>query len=108
TTALLAALEPELDCVVAGIPAACFLGLARWNAPPVLLRAAERFGFEWERVEQLLTVVSPLAFAPRVPQERLYLYAGVADPLAPPQQALELWRHWGGARLAWRHCAELS
>ncbi len=108
TTGLLAALEPELDCVVAGIPAACFLGLARWNAPPFLLRAAERLGFEWERVERLLTVVSPLAFAPRVPQDRLYLYAGVADRLAPPHQALELWRHWGEPRLAWYHGSHVS
>jgi dienelactone hydrolase len=108
TTGLLAALEPELDCVVAGIPAACFLGLARWNAPPLLLRAAERFGFEWERVEELLTVVSPLAFAPRVPQDRLYLYAGVADRLAPPHQALELWRHWGEPRLEWYHGSHVS
>ncbi|HET6304939.1 MAG TPA: hypothetical protein VFG80_09160, partial [Myxococcota bacterium] len=71
-------------------------------------RAAERFGFEWERVERLLTVVSPLAFAPRVPQERLYLYAGMADRLAPPHQALELWRHWGEPRLAWYHGSHVS
>jgi dienelactone hydrolase len=108
TTALVASLESELDCVVAGIPAACFLGLARWNAPAPLVRLADRLGFPWERLERVLTVISPLAFSPRVPRDRRFLFAGLADRLAPPDQARDLWRHWGRPRLAWYHGSHTS
>jgi hypothetical protein len=57
--------------------------------------------YPWTIVEQLLRVVSPLALEPRVPRARRFLFAGIADALAPPAHALALWRHWGRPRLAW-------
>lgn len=102
TAALLAGLDPDLDCVIAGIPPTCYLSLARWNVPPPVLRLADQLGLtSWERVAKLLRVISPLAFAPLVPRERRYLYAAMADHLVPPECALELWRHWDEPRLAW-------
>lgn len=108
TAALVAALEAGLDCVVAGIPASCFVGLARANAPGLLLRAAERFGFDWNEVGELLRVVSPLAMPARVPWERRFMFAGVADRLAPPQQAHDLWVHWGRPRVQWYQGSHVS
>lgn len=108
TAALVAALELGLDCVVAGIPASCFVGLARWNAPGLLLRAAERVGFCWDQVEELLRVVSPLAMPPRVPWQRRFLFAGVADRLAPPEQARALWVHWERPRVLWYQGSHVS
>jgi len=101
TAALLAALEPDLDAVVAGIPASCFLGLARSNAPAGVLRVAERMGFPFDAIERLLGVVSPLTMAPQVPHARRFVFAGSADRLAPPDQALALWNHWQRPRIAW-------
>ncbi|HWP66532.1 MAG TPA: alpha/beta hydrolase [Candidatus Limnocylindria bacterium] len=101
TTAMLATLESEVDCVVAGMPPACFAGLMRDNSPAVVQRFMTLAGFPWDVVLQLLRVVSPLAAAPRVPHERRFLFAGIADSLAPRSQALALWRHWGRPRLAW-------
>ena len=101
TTAMLASLEADLDCVVAGMPPACFAGLMQDNSPPLVQRLIEYAGFPWDVVKQLLRVVSPLAVAPCVAHERRFLFAGIADSLAPRSQALALWRHWGRSRLAW-------
>jgi hypothetical protein len=108
TAALVASLESELACVIAGIPATDFVRLAREHAPPMLVRAAERAGFSLDRIERLLRVVSPLALAPRVPHARRFLYAGVVDRLASPDQASDLWRHWGEPRTLWYHGSHVS
>jgi len=108
TTALVSALEPDLDCVVAGIPAADFPRLVRSHVPGLVFRVAERLGLNFERIERLLRVVSPFAFPPAVPRERCYLYAGLADRLASPDHARDLWEHWGRPRLAWYHGSHVS
>jgi hypothetical protein len=108
TAALVASLEAELDCVIAGVPASDFVRLARAHAPGLLVRVAERAGFSFERIERLLRVVSPLALRPQVPHERRFLYAGLADRLAAPEQARDLWRHWGEPRTLWYHGSHVS
>jgi len=108
TAALVASLEGELDCVIAGIPASDFVRLARAHAPALLVRVAERAGFSLDRIERLLRVVSPLALEPKVPHARRFLYAGLADRLASPDQASDLWRHWGQPRTLWYHGSHVS
>jgi hypothetical protein len=108
TAALLAAHDAELACVIAGIPAADLIRLLRTHVPELVLRAAERFGLDLESASRALRVVSPLAVRPLVPRERRYLYAGVADRLAAPEHALELWRHWDEPRLAWYQGSHMS
>jgi hypothetical protein len=108
TTALLAGLEDDLDCVIAGIPAADFLRLIRNHLPPVVLHLAAHLEFPFEAIERMLRVISPLAIPPRVPRERRYLYAGVADRLASPDHARDLWHHWERPRLAWYEGGHVS
>jgi hypothetical protein len=108
TAALLASLDPHLDCAIAGIPAADFLRLLRAHAPEFLLKVVTLAGFPLDDAELMLRVVSPLALEPRVPQERRYLYAGLADHLAPPDHARDLWLHWGSPRVAWYHGGHAS
>ena len=108
TTALVAANEPDLDCVIAGIPAADFSRLAKSHVPDAILWAAERLGLSFERIADLLQVVSPFSFEPRVPRERCYLYAGLVDRLASPEHALELWEHWGRPRMSWYNGSHIS
>lgn len=108
TAALLSALEADLDRVVLGIPAACFLDLARVNLPPALLQGLEWLGFPLERIEHVLRVVSPLAMPPLVPREHRFLYAGISDRLAPPHHAWNLWRHWERPRVAWYQGGHVS
>jgi hypothetical protein len=108
TAALLASLEEDLDCVIAGIPAVDFLRLVRRHTPEILLRIAKGMGIRFDRIEQLLRVISPLAHRPRVPRPRRYLYAGVADRLAPPDHALDLWHHWDRPRCEWYQGGHVS
>lgn len=108
TASVVAALEDEIDGLIVGIPASNFVSLLRWNMPAGVLAMSERLGFPWARIETLLRVVSPLAFDPRVPRERRFLYAGRADRLAPPEQAHRLWEHWGRPRLAWYDGSHVS
>jgi len=108
TAALLASLEEDLDCVIAGIPAVDFLRLLRSHTPEILLRIARGMGIRFDRIEQLLRVISPLAHRPRVPLPKRYLYAGVADRLAPPDHALDLWHHWDHPRCEWYQGGHVS
>ena len=101
TAALVAALEDDLACVIAGMPATCWVSVARRNLPPFLWRFTEWLGVPWDDIEKLVRVISPLAFAPRVPHERRFMFAGTADRLVSPHDVSALWRHWGRPRLAW-------
>ena len=99
--ALVAALEPTLDVVVAGCPAVDLPSLFRRSAPAAL-RHDPRFLALLQQADQLLPVVSPLALPAAVPADRSYIYAGLVDRLAHPvEQAAELARHWGDPHVLW-------
>ena len=108
TAALHASLEEGLDCVIVGIPATDFARLLQTHVPNIVLKAAERFGVSFSAVERLLSVVSPFSFAPRVPRERRFLYAGLVDQLTSPDHARDLWHHWEEPRVAWYQGGHVS
>ena len=101
TATLLASLEDDLACAIAGIPATDYVGLTRWVLPGWLLQLAEYAGVTLDRIEQLLRVISPLALPPKVPWNRRFLYAATADRLVPPATVHALWEHWERPRLDW-------
>jgi hypothetical protein len=101
TTALVAGLEPDLACVIAGVPAIDFAdlmdrhGSRRFNERPGYARISDM-------ARRALRVVSPLAIPPRVPVERRFIYAGLADRLVHPQhQVHELWTQWEQPQINW-------
>ncbi len=106
--ALIAAIDPELDSVIAGIPAVDFTRLAWRHGPPLMLRNAERLGVSRDDVQLLLSVVSPLSLAPKLPREGRFLFAGTADHIVPPDQVHDLWLHWERPRIAWYEGSHLS
>lgn len=106
--ALIASVEADLGCVIAGIPVVDFSHLAHCHLPPPVLWVAERLGLVSDEIEQLMRVISPLALAPRLPRERRFLFAGLADRLVPPDHVRKLWRHWGCPRLEWYAGGHLS
>jgi hypothetical protein len=108
TAALTASLEERLDCVIAGIPATCFVRLLGSQLPEIAVRALARVGLPLERIETLLRVVSPLCMTPRVPRERRFLFAGLADRLATPEHARDLWHHWERPRSEWYDGSHVS
>jgi pimeloyl-ACP methyl ester carboxylesterase len=99
--ALLASIERDLGCVIAGIPAVHLLQLALLHTHPTTLDCARTRGVVWSRVQDLLRVVSPLALAPQIRRDRLFLFAGTRDRIIPPAHVLDLWNHWRRPRIEW-------
>jgi dienelactone hydrolase len=99
--ALLASLEEDLDCVVAGIPATDWTRLVWRHGPRLHIRHAEHAGLVHDEVQELQRVVSPLVLERLVPKERCFLFGAVADRLVPADQVRDLWRHWDRPRIAW-------
>ena len=106
--ALLASLDDDLACAIPGIPATDFARLYTRHGPMLQVRDAERRGVDEERMQEVLRVVSPLALTPKVPRDRRYLFAAVADRLVPPDQVRDLWRHWDRPRIEWYQGGHLS
>jgi dienelactone hydrolase len=106
--ALLACLDADLSCVVAGIPATDLAALVWQHGPEHILRIAEHRGFDRAQAERVLRVVSPLALAPLVPPERRWIFAGSADQLVPAGHVQRLVQHWGEPRTVWYPGAHLT
>jgi hypothetical protein len=100
-SSLVSSLEDELRCVIAGIPAVDFACLARDNEPWIMRRYDRDFALDWQLVRAITHVVSPLAFTPKIPRAGRFIYAGVADRVARPDQARALWRHWNRPAIHW-------
>jgi hypothetical protein len=103
TASLLAGIEEGLDCVIAGIPAVDFPGLARDNEPWVMRAYARSSATEidWRLVREVTHVISPLSFEPCLPLEKRFIFACTGDHLTRPPQARALWRHWGRPEICW-------
>jgi pimeloyl-ACP methyl ester carboxylesterase len=100
-SALVASLQDGLECVIAGIPAVDFANLARDNEPWIMRRYDDEFELDWQVIRQISHPVSPLALSPRVPRERRFIYAGIADRVVRPDQPRALWRHWAEPEIHW-------
>jgi pimeloyl-ACP methyl ester carboxylesterase len=100
-TALLAGLEDDLGCVIAGIPVSDLPRLFIRHAPAHIRRRAEEHGVWGDEADRVVGVISPLVFEPRVPHGRRFVFAGLADRLATPGQAQRLWLHWDRPTIHW-------
>lgn len=106
--ALLAAHEPDLACVIAGIPMTDIAATLWQHLPTAHARYLEACGLSAAAVGKRLASVSPLTVAPRVPRERRFIFAATADQLIAPEQPLALWRHWEEPALQWYDGSHLS
>jgi hypothetical protein len=98
--ALLAGLE-DLDCVIVGVPSVDMAWVMSHHAPEDIKRQVRAAGLLGDQAEAVHRVVSPLAVTPRVPPARRFVYAGLADRMATPQQAYRLWKHWEEPSVCW-------
>ncbi len=108
--ALLATYEAELDFVLGGVPLADPAGVLWRHLPHLHERFYAEHGLTEARYRAILSVVSPLARPALPPPARLHLFAAAADRIVPPDQPLQLARHWGvpvrwyqGSHLSIRH-----
>lgn len=107
-TALLAAFEPNLACVIAGIPLTD-IPAALWRHMPARHRdALAAHGLSQVELSELMAPVSPLHLAPVVAHERRHIFAATADRIVGPDQPLRLWQHWNQPDMHWYHGSHLS
>ena len=101
TVALLAGIESDLACVILGVPAVDFASLMEQHAPR-RFRDDPRLDRLTTLADQVHRVISPLAFAPLVPYDRRFIYAGIADRLVHPLHQVDtLWAHWDEPDIKW-------
>jgi dienelactone hydrolase len=96
---LVASLDGDLACVIAGIPAVDLPDLYRRHSPRKVRQRAEEAGALGESADAVHRVVSPLAMAPQVPFDRRFIFAGLGDRMSTFGHAQRLWHHWGRPRL---------
>ncbi|HAM03563.1 MAG TPA: alpha/beta hydrolase [Acidimicrobiaceae bacterium] len=97
---LVAALEDDLCCVIAGIPVVDLPDLFRRHSTPAIARQAEKHGALGSAADDVHRVVSPLGLACRVPLEGRFIFGGLGDRMATFGHAHRLWLHWDRPRLA--------
>jgi hypothetical protein len=100
-SALVASIEPRIDCVIASIPMVDLTSAARDNEPWIFRRYDREFEIDWEALRAVTHVVSPLSLAPKVPREHRFICAGTADRVVRPNHARALWRHWDRPEIHW-------
>ena len=101
STALVASLEDDLDCAIAGIPAAEFGELTCYHSSARALALAQEENITPERIATALTPVAPLMLRPRIPREQRFIFGALADRFVPPRQVETLWRHWEQPEIEW-------
>ena len=101
TTALVASLEDDLDCAIAGIPAAELGELTCYHASGRALALAAEANITPERITTALTPVAPLMLRPRVAHHQRFIFGALADRFVPPRQVEALWRHWDQPEIQW-------
>jgi hypothetical protein len=91
---IVAALEPDLACVIAGIPLVDLPEMFRLHSGPHVTKLAEAHGVMGALADDIHRTVSPLSMPCGVPWERRYIFAGLGDRMSTFDQALRLWQHW--------------
>jgi hypothetical protein len=107
-TGLLAGLEPDLACVIAGIPEADIVRNLRRTVDPLLPPFYEQWGLSWTPFERVARVASPLGLAPVVPRRARFIFAGLADRWVRPGNVADLWEHWERPEILWFKGGHLS
>ncbi|MFN8037322.1 MAG: hypothetical protein U0V73_15480 [Acidimicrobiia bacterium] len=109
SAALLAGLEPDLDCVIAGTPLVDVVALVRSHSvgfeeqEQALLQVLED-----PSTERINRLVCPLTFPPLTPRSGRVMYAAIADRMAMPEQAVALWEHWEEPETLWLHASHIG
>jgi hypothetical protein len=91
---LVASLEPDLACIVAGIPLVDLPELFQWHSDGHVSELAAAHGVLGTRADEIHRVVSPVAIPCKVSFERRYIFAGLGDRMSTFDQAVRLWNHW--------------
>jgi hypothetical protein len=100
-SATIAGLDEALAGVVAGVPTCDLLDVFVRHVPARLKPRAIEHRLISDETRTLLSVTSPLTFTPKLPPERLFIFAATGDRMSPPPQAIKLWEHWNEPAIKW-------
>lgn len=103
TTALAAGVEPRFAFAIPNVPVVSIPDIVQeWEPIGTAMRAAMKLtGMTIQDARHIVAPVTPLTYAPRLPQNRLMIIGGAGDRLAPPKHSRLLWDHWGRPRMHW-------
>jgi hypothetical protein len=99
--ALVAGVDDRVGTVIAGIPAVDVTAAIRRGSSGDQVAEPKRMGLFGDCLELIHRPVNPLSLAPLVPQQQRFIYAGVADQVATPDDAYRLWQHWERPNVLW-------
>lgn len=105
---LVASLDADLSCVIAGVPEADLVRGMRRQIDPLLPPYYEQWGLSWEPLEQVFKIISPMSLPCLVPHEARYIYAGLLDRWVRPGNVKQLWKHWDQPEILWYEGSHLS
>jgi hypothetical protein len=113
TTALVSAVEDRLAAVIPNCPVVMPAKLFReWFPANQLVRLGLQLGdIGSDDFDAGLSYHCPLNYQPVIPKDRRLIITGLGDRMAPPDQAVMLWRHWDRCALRWfpgSHVAHVS
>jgi len=106
--ALLAAIEPDLACVIAGIPLCDYSRIFARHLDARRLVDYASAGLDTETVRQTLRPVCPLEFPCRVDPDARAIFAGVADRVVSGDHPRDLIAHWGSPQHVWYQGAHIT
>ena len=101
TAALLAGLDDNIDAVISANPSVDPSHMFWRDGLSAATRYLKTYGTTQKKSDQLLSVVSPLVFEPRVPKAGRAVVASVADRIIPASEPHSLWEHWDQPRVVW-------
>ncbi len=101
TAALLTGLDDNIDAVVSANPSVDPSHMFWRDGLSAATRYLKTYGTTQKKSDQLLSVVSPLVFEPRVPKEGRAVIASLADRIIPASEPHSLWQHWDEPRVVW-------
>src|SRR5664280_3721040 len=98
---LLAGIEDGINSVVGGLPVVDLPALFHELSPAHVRARSIEHNVIGGPAETVFVPVSPLRFAPKVPHEGRFIFAGRGDRLANPAHAHRLWEHWDRPPISW-------
>lgn len=108
TASLLASIEEDLSCVIAGVPAIGVIANRELLASNIERRIPTVAGLNVDDELAIHSLVSPLHLQPLVPHAHRYIYAGTGDQIVPPEHVKTLWEHWERPEITWCKAAHAT
>lgn len=106
--AILAALEPDLEQVIAVVPLSDMATAVWLHFPSFLLQAYATAGINKSDAQTLFAPISPLRLPVVVAKEKRLIIAGRGDLIIPPNVVSDLWEHWERPAINWFNGSHMS